>query len=214
MPPLLVCGRTHCSGRQTPPSCSFLLGQNRSFSRSLRRTSLIQFHTKLVEECGVMEREFSGVQAEKHVCISRAGVRSLYLVLLGVMVLILTVSASAQKPKKQRPANPPAEAEECTSFPQYYCYPSGRPATPPTAAEIDAFDQQAVQAAEHPSPCTVFPEYSCAGGEELWSNTDVISPAEMARLAVINEVCTPFPQWHCSRRSLETEGVLPPASTP
>ena len=159
-----------------------------------------------------MKAEFLSFNAERKQTVS-SSVQRLHIFFLSAMLLMLAASASAQKPQKHHAASAPAEEQECTAFPVYYCYPSGRPATPPTQAQISDFDQQALEAIEHPGPCIEFPQHSCAGPEESWNNPDVITPEEMGRYAVINQICTGFPWWHCDVRSLQSEGVLPPAKS-
>jgi hypothetical protein len=59
------------------------------------------------------------------------------------------------------------EKMECTPYPVYYCFPSGRPAHPLSKAQIDARQKASEQAvakmAEHPPACTPYPWYSCPG---------------------------------------------------
>ncbi len=130
---------------------------------------------------------------------------------LAGLVLAVSVLASAQIPtREQQKIDGRAEAIECTSFPQYYCYASGKPANPPTAAEVDAFDKEATQAAEHPPFCTPYPWFTCNEREITQGNPNVISPEEVARYAAINQLCTPFPNWSCYPEVIKKEGLLHP----
>ena len=134
-------------------------------------------------------------------------------IVASVAGLVLTVSALAwaQIPtREQLKIDGRAEAIECTPFPQYYCYATGKPANPPTAAEIDAFDQEAAYAAEHPPPCTPYPVFICNGRNTAQGNPNVISPEEAARYAELNQLCTPFPYWSCYPEVIEKEGLLQP----
>ncbi len=127
------------------------------------------------------------------------------------LVLALSALVSAQiATREQQKIDGRAEAIECTPFPQYYCYASGKPANPPTAAEIDAFDEEAADAAEHPPLCTPFPVFSCNARNVTQGNPNVISPEEAARYAAINQLCTPFPFWSCYPEAIAKEGLLHP----
>jgi len=127
--------------------------------------------------------------------------------------LVLAVSALAPAQiatREQLKIDGRAEAIECTPFPQYYCYASGKPANPPTAAQIDAFDKEAGDVAEHPPFCTPYPTLTCNARETTQGNPNVISPEEAARYAAINQLCTPFPYWTCYYEVIEKEGLLHP----
>ncbi len=143
-------------------------------------------------------------------CDGPVGRGSIIASLAGV-VLALSALASAQIPtREEQKTDGRAEAIECTPFPQYYCYASGKPANPPTAAEIDASEKEAAYAAEHPPFCTSYPWFTCNARESTQGNPNVISPEEAARYAAINQLCTPFPYWTCYYGVIEKEGLAHP----
>lgn len=130
---------------------------------------------------------------------------------LAGLLLALSALLSAQiATREQLKVDGRAEAIECTPFPQYYCYASGKPANTPSATEIDAFDEQAADAAEHPPLCTSYPVFACNPREITEGNPNVISPEEAARYAAINQLCTPYPYWSCYPEVIKKEGLLHP----
>ncbi len=130
---------------------------------------------------------------------------------LAGLLLVLSALLSAQiATREQLKVGGRAEAIECTSFPQYYCYASGKPANTLTAAEVDVFDKEAAHAAEHPPLCTSYPVFTCNPRETTQGNPNVISPKEAARYAAINQLCTPYPYWSCYPEVIKKEGLLRP----
>jgi hypothetical protein len=106
------------------------------------------------------------------------------------------------------------EKMECTPYPVYYCYPSGRPAHPLSKAQIDARQKASEQAvaemAEHAPACTPYPWYSCPGvpGTLAPVAPGTLGPGALEWYAIYNQVCTPFPAgWTCDRRTIWSDGL-------
>ena len=147
-------------------------------------------------------------------------VRRIFLPGIAIVIAAATLPVFAQKSTRaEQKAFHGPEQMECTSYPEYQCYPSGRPAQPESRAQADAKVAEEHAAALETPNCTSYPEYSCSTDEFSLSaekrnetKSELVNPDAIAWYAVHNDFCSAYPEWSCDTNLLTTEGLslIPP----
>src|SRR5262249_11108832 len=119
---------------------------------------------------------------------------------VALLLILLPASLPAQNQKIPQ-AGPREDEIACTSYPEWTCFPTGRPARPETAEERTSRESEAARATATTPAYTSYPEWTWLPQSTASLSTET-QPTETAaaptsQTSADSPNCTSYPEWTC-----------------